>query len=76
MENKVFYGKVCWFNNKLGYGFISWEKDGVQQDDIFVYHTDINSTGFRTLKKDQKVSYEIGFNKRGQIKAISVSILD
>jgi len=71
----VYYGAVVWFDVKKGYGFFSWEIDGVKQQDIFVHFSDINLEGFKTLQKDQKVSFQIGTNKRNQPKAISVTPL-
>lgn len=73
MENKVLTGTVIWFEpgKGKGYGFIK-QADGT---DIFVHFSDIVSDGFKTLKKDDKVSYEIGFNRRGLPKAQSVVVL-
>ena len=48
-------GKVKWFDNKKGFGFITDE--GGQ--DIFVHHTAIQSKGYRTLNEGETVSYEI-----------------
>jgi CspA family cold shock protein len=47
-------GKVKWFNDAKGYGFISRE-DG---SDVFVHHTAIQMDGFRTLQEDQPVEFE------------------
>jgi len=54
-------GKVKWFNDKKGYGFIENE-DGV---DVFVHHTAIQSEGFRTLAKGDEVEFEILNGERG-----------
>lgn len=48
-------GKVKWFNNEKGYGFI--ECDNIA--DIFVHYSEIVSDGFRTLKEGQDVSFEL-----------------
>lgn len=69
--SEVKVGVVCWFDPKKGYGFISCEGD----TDLFVHFSDVNSDGFKTLYKDQKVSYEVGTNKRGQPKAVNVNIV-
>ena len=47
-------GRVRWFSEENGYGFISPD-DG--HEDIFVHYTDIEGRGFRSLKEGQKVSY-------------------
>lgn len=65
-------GEVIWFNAKTGYGFIS----RAGNPDIFVHFSDIVSEGFKTLKKGQRVSYEIGTNKRGQPKAVNVVVVN
>ena len=48
-------GKVKWFNDAKGYGFIARE-DG---PDVFVHHTAIMSEGFRSLSEGQEVEFDI-----------------
>lgn len=71
METVRYEGVVIWFTNS--YGFI---KQNEGKADLFVHWSDIASEGFKTLKKDQKVTYAVGLNKRGQPKAIEVLIVD
>lgn len=74
-ENK-YIGTVCWFSPKKGMGFILWENEqGEPQKDLFVHFSDIVSEGFKTLNKNQKVSFNIGKNLRDQPKAINVIAL-
>ncbi len=54
-------GKVKWFNDAKGYGFISRE-DGT---DVFVHHTAIEGDGFRTLQEDQEVEFEVVQGAKG-----------
>lgn len=54
-------GKVKWFNDKKGYGFITGE-DG---KDVFVHHTAIQSEGFRTLAEGQDVEFEVTTSPKG-----------
>jgi len=54
-------GKVKWFNNEKGYGFIEFN-DG---EDVFVHFTGIQGEGFRTLEEGQAVSFEIIEGNRG-----------
>jgi CspA family cold shock protein len=75
-DNQILAGTVVWFNNKKNFGFIQWEKDGVQQRDIFVHYSDINISGFKTLTKGQRVSFKIGVNHSGDPKAIEVTPLE
>lgn len=70
-----FFGEVLWFDPKRGYGFISWEKEGIQQKDLFVHFSDVLCEGFKTLYKSQKVTFELGINKHGNPKATEVVIL-
>lgn len=49
-------GKVKWFNNAKGYGFIV--EDG-KDDDLFVHYSAIQMEGYKTLKAGQPVSFEI-----------------
>ena len=54
-------GVVKWFSNRKGYGFIEQEEG----DDIFVHHSAINMSGFRTLTEGDRVSFEIEVSDRG-----------
>ena len=54
-------GKVKWFNEKKGFGFI--EKDG--GGDIFVHFNAIQASGFKTLNEGQRVSFDIAEGKKG-----------
>jgi CspA family cold shock protein len=54
-------GKVKWFNEAKGYGFIEQE-DG---PDVFVHYTAIDEQGFRTLSEGQEVEFEIKQGDRG-----------
>lgn len=49
-------GKVKWFNNAKGYGFIRPDTGG---DDLFVHYSYIDMDGYKSLKAGQSVSYEI-----------------
>lgn len=73
-ENK-FVGEVLWFDPKKGYGFLSWQKEGAPQKDMFVHFSDVKCEGFKTLYKHQKVSFNLGTNKHGNPKAVDVLIL-
>jgi len=55
-------GKVKWFNDKKGYGFIEREGGG---GDIFVHHSSIKMEGFRTLSEGQKVQFDIVEGPKG-----------
>ncbi len=48
-------GKVKWFNETKGYGFI--EQEG--EKDVFVHYTAIRMDGYRTLKEGQSVEYTV-----------------
>jgi cold shock protein len=61
-------GKVKWFNDQKGFGFISSDQGG---KDIFVHHTVIQSEGFRTLQDGEAVEYEAEDGPKG-IKATVV----
>lgn len=55
-------GKVKWFDEKKGFGFISPD-DGSK--DLFVHHTAIQGDGFKTLAENQAVSFEVGSSQKG-----------
>jgi len=54
-------GKVKWFNDAKGYGFIERE-DG---EDVFVHFTAIQSDGFKTLAEGQAVEFEVLNGQKG-----------
>lgn len=55
-------GTVKWFNDSKGYGFISPE-DGSK--DVFVHHSAISGSGFKTLAEGQKVEFETTDGPKG-----------
>ncbi|MBN9608966.1 MAG: cold-shock protein [Actinobacteria bacterium 69-20] len=55
-------GTVKWFNGEKGYGFISPD-DG--SADVFVHHSEIQSTGYRSLDEGQKVTYTVAQGPKG-----------
>jgi cold shock protein len=55
-------GKVKWFNDQKGFGFIEPD-DG--SADVFVHHTSIDMQGFKTLKENQPVEYEMSQGPKG-----------
>lgn len=75
MSNTKFFGEVIFFTTERNYGFISWEKDGVKQKDMFVHYSDIVCKGYKVLYKGQKVSFSVGANNDGVPKAIEVEVL-
>lgn len=61
-------GKVKWFNNEKGYGFIECDNG----EDVFVHFTGIQGEGFRTLEENQAVEFDISEGNRGP-QAINVT---
>lgn len=55
-------GKVKWFNDSKGYGFITPD-DGSK--DVFVHHSSIQAAGFKTLKEGQQVTYNVEQGPKG-----------
>jgi CspA family cold shock protein len=53
-------GKVKWFNESKGFGFIE-----TAQGDVFVHHSVIESNGFRTLREGQEVEVEVVKGEKG-----------
>lgn len=60
-------GKIKWFNNEKGYGFIEGEND----EDIFVHYSAIKQDGYKSLCEDQMVEYELLETEKG-FQAINV----
>lgn len=56
-------GFVKWFNNAKGYGFIS--PDAGNNEDIFAHFSSIAMEGYKTLKRGQKVEYELSEGPKG-----------
>jgi CspA family cold shock protein len=61
-------GKVKWFNDQKGFGFICSEQDA---KDVFVHHSVIEGQGFRTLQDGESVEYEAESGPKG-LKATKV----
>ena len=63
-------GQVKWFDDKRGYGFITAE-DG---RDVYVHFTAVNAEGYRTLKHNWRVEFDIVTTEQGQVEARNVTV--
>ena len=63
-------GKVKWFDNSAGYGFIKY----TEKDDVFVHYSMIKIEGYKTLEKDQTVDFTLVETEKG-FQATDVSII-
>ncbi len=55
-------GTVKWFNESKGYGFLTRQDDG---KDVFVHHSAIVGTGFKSLAEGQQVKFEVQEGQKG-----------
>ncbi|MFH1851181.1 MAG: cold-shock protein [Candidatus Neomarinimicrobiota bacterium] len=58
-------GTVKWFNDKKGFGFIKRERG----EDLFVHFNSVEGSGFRTLKENDQVEFEVVETPKGQAAA-------
>ena len=63
-------GTVKWFNNQIGYGFITAE-DG---NDVFVHFSGLNMEGFKTLEEGAAVEFDITDGAKGP-QAVNVEVV-
>ena len=62
-------GKVKWFNNEKGYGFIEYKEN----EDIFVHYSTINYDGYKTLTEGQYVEFTLLETSKG-LQAVAVDV--
>jgi len=55
-------GRVKWFNDRKGFGFIEGEREG---NDIFVHYSKIESDGFKSLKRGEEIEYNVFEGPKG-----------
>ena len=55
-------GTVKWFNDAKGFGFITPDGGG---KDLFAHHSEIQASGFKSLKEGQKVEFEVTQGQKG-----------
>jgi len=63
-------GIVKWFNDAKGYGFIEQEEG----PDVFVHHTGINASGFKSLNEGDRVTFDVEDGQKGPA-AVNVTVL-
>jgi cold shock protein len=63
-------GTVKWFNDAKGYGFIA----RAAGDDVFVHHTAIMGSGFKSLREEQQVEFSVEQGPKG-LQAVNVTPL-
>ena len=69
-SNAMASGKVKWFDNKKGFGFIAQDTG----QDVFVHHTSIAGAGFKTLNEGEQVTFDVVPSDKG-LKAQNVQRL-
>lgn len=71
IKHSTMEGRVKWFDDKRGYGFITGD-DGVE---TYVHYTAIAKDGYRTLKHNWRVTYEVVETKDGHKEARNVIVM-
>ena len=66
-------GTVKFFNEHKGYGFIQPDQGG---NDAFVHITAVERSGMRTLRQDQRISYDLQQDNRGKMSAVNLKSAD
>jgi cold shock protein len=72
-EKDMPIGTVKFFNDAKGYGFIQPENGGT---DAFVHISAVERAGMRTLRQDQRLSYELEEDRRGKMSAVNLQAAD
>ena len=67
----VVRGRVKWFNNEKGYGFIEF----TEKEDIFVHYSAINQEGYKTLEEGQYVEFNLLETSKGY-QALNVTVVN
>lgn len=65
-------GKVKWFSDEKGYGFIENSEGG---EDLFVHFSEISGEGFRTLEEGNEVEFEVAEGRGGKKQASRVKVV-
>lgn len=55
-------GKVKWFNEEKGYGFIAREDGG---EDVFLHYSALSGDGFKTIAEEERVEFEVAMGPKG-----------
>ncbi len=70
-------GRVKWFNNEKGYGFIEYE--GLVNEDVFVHYSAIDQEGYKTLKEGALVDFVLIETAKGNqainVKEVEMSLV-
>ncbi len=69
-STRMIEGTVKWFNESKGFGFLSREGG----PDVFVHHSEIRSTGYRTLDEGARVQFEVVDGPKGP-RATNVTVI-